>query len=362
MPDAPGRSSLASSTRQRRPTLLDVARLANVSSATVSRVVNGRLGVDDATRAAVEAAIAQLGYRPSRIGRALASKKTNTVALIISDITNPFFSEIAQAVEDGAVARNYVALVSSVSEAIPSTRAAAYTLLDHGIDGLMIAAARPSDSYLAELQAQGIPVVVINRRADPFADPYIGTDCCAGGELVVRHLAQLGHTRIAHVAGPSAIAPNEQRVRGYFAGIAAAGLDYARIVHVPDHSPDAGRAAGAELLHDRTPPTAIFAVNDYCALGVIDAVEQAGLSVPDDVAVVGYDDTWIASLPGIQLTSVTSWMREMAETGVNLLLDLIEHNELYAPSVVKPPELRVRRTCGAQAPRITTRPTGSADR
>ena len=331
---------------RRRPTLEDVARLANVSSATVSRVGNRRAGVDESKRVAVQAAIDQLGYRTSRIGRALALKKTNTVALIISDITNPFFSEIAQAVEDGAIARGYMALVSSVSEAVPTTRNAAYTLLDHGIDGLIIAAARPGDSYLAELQNQGIPVVVLNRREPPFSDPYIGTDCRAGGQLVVQHLAELGHTRIAHVAGPSVIAPNEQRIRGYFDGIGAAGFDYARVLHVPDHSPDAGRAAGAELLKDRQPPTAIFAVNDYCALGVIDAVERAGLRVPNDIAVVGYDDTWIARLPRIQLTSVTSWMAEMAESGINLLLDLIEQNKVYAPSIIRPPELRVRRTCG----------------
>jgi LacI family transcriptional regulator len=328
--------------RARRPTLSDVARLAAVSPATVSRVINEHPGVRDDTRREVEGAIATLRYRPSFLGRNLALRSTRTIGVLISDIRNPFFPEIVYAVEREARRRGYLPILCDVEDARPDDHL--QRLLDQGVDGLLVAST--ATDQLLELRRSGPPIVLVNQGHPAFTDTFVLPDYRAGGALATAHLVGLGHQRIAHVRGPLEVHASVERERGYLEELDRAGLDFARSVPVPDFSPEAGRAAAHELMRLPEPPTGMFVVNDYCSLGVLHGLADAGLRVPEDVSVVGYDDIWPARLASIDLTTVSAQIAEMARAGTDMLVDLIESGRDRAEATVLPPELMVRGTTG----------------
>jgi LacI family transcriptional regulator len=327
-------------TPPRRPTLEDVARLAAVSTATVSRVINGSTKVTGDTRRSVEQAIASLGYRPSFVGRALALRRTATIGVVVADIRNPFFPEIVFAVEREARERGYLPILCDIEGSRQGDEVR--RLVDHGVDGLLVASMMTSE--LGKLPIGDIPIVLINEGHQAFADSYVIPDYRAGAALATRHLAELGHERIAHVRGPIAIYASVEREQGYLDELDARGLEYVRSVPVPDFSPEAGRAGVHKLMKLKDPPTALFVVNDYCALGVLHGLADLGLRVPEDVAVVGYDDIWPAGLPSIALTTVSSRIDAMSTLGTQMLLDMIAGGVTSAEPVVLEPELIVRST------------------
>ena len=324
----------------RRPTLEDVARLAAVSTATVSRVINGSAKVTGDTRRTVEDAIARLGYRPSFVGRALAMRRTATIGVVVADIRNPFFPEIVHAVEREAREHGYLPILCDIEgsrQGIEVRR-----LVDHGVDGLLVASMLTSE--LGKLPIGDLPIVLINEGHPAFTDSFVIPDYRAGAALATRHLAELGHERIAHVRGPLAVYASAEREQGYLDELEARGLEYVRSLPVPDFSPESGRAGVHKLMKLTDPPTAIFVVNDYCALGVLHGLADLGLRVPQDVAVVGYDDIWPARLPSIALTTVSSRIDTMSTVGTRMLLDMIASGDLRADPVILEPELTVRST------------------
>lgn len=332
--------------RRRRPTLDDVARLSGVSVSTASRVTNDQPGVDAATRQRVQEAVDRLGYRASKLGRGLVLRRTGTIGLLTPELTNPYFPELVVAVDKECRARGTTSILGSVDDSLPSTEPTVQSLLDHGVDGLLVSNARPEDSYLATIRDSGIPVVLINRPHPAFRTSFVLPDFLAGGRLATRHLLDLGHRRIAYLAGPVGFAPSDLRLRGYLEVIAEAGIDYTRVVHLDEFTQEAAGAATLAMLRSPNPPTAIAVVNDYCALGSLASIEGAGLRNPEDVAVLGYDDIWVAELPSIQLSSVSSQTPQMGQLGVRMLLSLIEGDTSAAAPTLLAPSLRVRRTCG----------------
>jgi LacI family transcriptional regulator len=334
--------------RRQRPTLGDVARLSGVSVSTASRVTNDQSGVDAATRRRVQEAVDRLGYRASKLGRGLVLRRTGTIGLLTPELTNPYFPELVVAVDEECRSRGTTSILGSVDESLPSTEPAVQSLLDHGVDGLLVSGARPEDGYLATIRDSGVPVVLINRPHYAFQTAFVLPDFLAGGRLATRHLLDLGHRRIAYLAGPVGFAPSDLRLRGYLESLAEAGIDYTRVVHLDEFAPEAARVATLAMLRSPNPPTAIAVVNDYCALGSLAAVEDAGLRTPEDVAVLGYDDIWVADLPSIQLSSVSSHTPEMGQRGVRMLLSLIEGDASAAAPILLAPALRVRLTCGGE--------------
>lgn len=329
----------------KRPTLEDVARLAAVSSATVSRVINGKSKVTDETRRSVEEAIARLGYRPSFAGRALVLQRTATIGVVISDIRNPFFPEIVFAVESEARKHGYLAILCDIEGSQQGDEVR--RLIDHGVDGVLVASMITSE--LRRLPTDELPIVLINEGHPAFEDSYVIPDYRAGAALATRHLAELGHDRIAHVRGPLSIYASVEREQGYLDELDTRGLEYVRSMPVPDFSPESGRTAAHKLMQLSAPPSAIFVVNDYCALGVLHGLADLGLRVPQDVAVVGYDDIWPARLPSISLTTVSSRIETMSTLGTRMLLDMIAAGSKRADPVVLEPELTVRSTSAAPA-------------
>jgi DNA-binding LacI/PurR family transcriptional regulator len=289
-----------------------------------------------------------LGYRPSRLAQALALRRTQLIGLVVSDIVNPFFSEIVDAVERAARTRQYIALLCSTPTIDESTREYVDYLVDQGIAGLLMASANPRDSHILDLRAAGVPVVLLNRRHPDVMDCTVIPDLERGSYMATKHLTNLGHQRIAHITGPSGIVVSEERELGYRAAIKDSNLRYRKVVRMKEFSPDAGRLAIKDLMGDNRAPSAVFAANDYMALGVLQGLRELGLKVPDDVAVMGYDDIWLSKFAFIDLSTVSSQIRHMAALACNMLIDLVETRELTRPSLVLAPELVVRGTCGAR--------------
>jgi LacI family transcriptional regulator, galactose operon repressor len=335
-------------------TIRDVAREAGVSAMTVSRVINGAASVDPATRARVEQAIGRLGYVPSRLARGLSARRTGTLALIVPDVANPFFTLIVRGAEDVARRAGYRLLLCDTRSDLELEREVIEEMIAHRVEGILIAPVGDrSRDHLRRLTRFGVPFALVDRTVSGIdADTVLG-DSAAGARQLVDHLISLGHRRIGMIVESEAVSTARDRRRGYEAALGAAGLDAApELVAVTTVDPEGGRRGMHTLLELDRPPTAVFTVNNLVALGAIEAVRAAGLEVPDDVALVCFDDIEYAS----RLHPFLTVMEQPAETfgtlGTQLLLERIDgRGPGHARTVVLPGQFVVRRSCGADGAR-----------
>jgi LacI family transcriptional regulator len=333
-------------------TIKDVARRAGVSPMTVSRVINSSPSVSSTTRARVEDAIAELGYIPSRLARGLSAQRTGTLALIVPDVANPFFTLIVRGSEDVARRAGYRLLLCDTRADLDVEREVIDELIAHRVEGILIAPVSDrSREHLRRLAHFGVPYVLVDRTIPGVdADTVLG-DSAGGAQQLVEHLIALGHRRIAMITESDAVSTARDRRRGYEAALAGAGLELDPALLVEGTvDPGGGREGMRLLLELETPPTAVFTVNNLVALGAIEAVRETGREVPDDVALVCFDDIDYAS----RLHPFLTVMEQPAETfgtlGTQLLLERIEGR---APdrrrTVVLPAQFVVRRSCGGTA-------------
>lgn len=318
--------------------LRDVALAAGVDPSVVSRVLSGdrRLSVRPETRARVLEAAARLNYRPNRAARTLKTARTMVIGMVVPDLANTAYSLIAQGAERRAAAAGYILMVmrGSVPDGLEELRGR--------VDGLLVAAATSDGSYFRSLLGD-IPTVLVNRK-EPGDIPAVLVDDEAGAAVAVRHLLALGHSRVAHVAGPQNADTARRRLRGYVSALAAAGAE-ARpewVVEAPVYDEAAGHLAATTLLGLEPRPTAIFAANIRLAIGALAATRRLGLSVPEDVSIVGFDDTPLAAFLEPPLTTVRMPLAELGELAVESLLGEIEGRRATDVLVSLPPELVVR--------------------
>jgi LacI family transcriptional regulator len=340
------------STKSTDVTIKDVASLAGVSPMTVSRVINGSERVSPDTQRRVQEAIAQLGYIPSRLARGLSARKTGTLAVIVPDVANPFFTLIVRAAEEVARRAGYGVILCDTRADLAVERDVIEELIAHRVEGIAIAPVSDrSKAHLERLARFGLPFVLIDRTVAGMECEAVVGDSVGGAQRLVEHVVGLGHRRIGMIVERDEVSTARERRLGYEAALQAAGLELEPgLVEVQLPDPDGGFAGMRRLLSLEEPPSAVFAVNNLVALGAIEAVRGDGLEVPDDVALVCFDDIEYASRLYPFLTALEQPAETFGTLGAQLLLERIQGR---APArnrvVVLPGELTVRRSCGAQA-------------
>jgi LacI family transcriptional regulator len=330
-------------------TMAEVAREAGVSTTTVSHVLNGTRRVNEKTVARVHAAIARTGYRPSSIARALAGARTQSIGLAISGISNPYFMDVIAAIEAAAAEHGHTLLLGDTHDEPQKELQMVQELVQRRVDGLLLApSAGAEPNALRYLSTQSVPVVLIDRFL-PVEMDQVGTENEEPTAELVQHLAGLGHTRIGLVAGLDGLSTTRERIIGYRAGLERSGLAMEETLvsyGASQHEP--ARAAAHHLLDAHNPPTALVAANNAMTIGVLHALRERGLSVPDDIALVGFDDFEWSDLFEPRLTVIAQPTAEIGARAVQLLLSRLDDPKRAPQSLRLAPRLVHRESCGCR--------------
>ena len=299
----------------------DVAKLAGVSAATVSRVLSGSPRVRPEGRERVLAVAARFDYQPSRLARHLRNGRTDVIGVVVSDIENPHFAALVRAIEDAAYRRGRRVLLCNTNEEAAKEVSYLEVLAAERVLGVLLSPSDPENPEISDLLDLGIPVVAFDRSVrDPRADS-VTVNNAAAAERATRLLIDLGHRRIGFVAGRSGVQTGDERLAGYRRAVAAAGLTEA--VRPGDFSLEGGRTATTELLAEVPAVTALLVANNQMTVGALDILRERGVRVPQDVAIAAFDDPPWARLIDPPLTALAQPVREMAEAAVDLLFERI---------------------------------------
>ncbi len=330
-------------------TIYDVAKKAGVSIATVSRVLNKKDNVSEETKQRVMDAIEELNYVPNMIASALMTKKMSTLSLLIPDVINPFFSEIARGVEDAANNYNYNVIVCNTDYDLKKEAVYLNLLKQKSVDGFIVASAIYNDKNVYDLIKQDYPLVLLGREIDGIekntrTDVIVSNDIC-GGYQATKHLIELGHRKIDLILGPKEIKVNRDREKGYRKALRDHGIavDKNRI-HNGRFKIEFGCSKALEILRKKEQPTAIFAGNDIIAIGVLRAAKSLGYDVPGDLSVVGYDNTILAEIADPPLTTINQQMYKMGYMAAEMLIKRLKGDKKPAQRVIFETKLVVRKS------------------
>ena len=324
-------------------TIRDVAGRAGVSPMTASRVLSGVGYSSGEAREAVQRAAAELGYRPNTIARALVQGSTRTVGLVVGDVENPFFATLARAIADVLEAHGYTLLLTNSDEDPAREERLVDALRGRQVDGLVVTPSAGSGRHLGAAVAAGIPLVQVDRAVRGLAADAVLVDNARGAEVAVGHLAALGHRRIACVTDPVGLGSSRERVAGYRRAIAEHALE--DLVFEADGVTQAhGLAAASAALAAR--PTALFTASNFMTLGAMRSIRAAGLAIPADVALIGFDDLDWTTLVDPPLTVVAQPVAELGRVAAELLVGRLEGDTAPARRVRLRTSLVVRESCG----------------
>ncbi|MEW1844020.1 LacI family DNA-binding transcriptional regulator [Nonomuraea angiospora] len=323
----------------------DVAAQAGVSVATVSRVLNDNPSVTEETRNRVHDAMAALNYRPNAVARSLRTEATRTLGLIIGDILNPFFAELARAVEDEAREAGYTVIIGNADERADQQDHYVRTLLERRVDGLLICPTAEVTPLVEEVSQGERPLVFLDRTLSGVEVPSVRADGSTAIAELVAHLRALGHRRIAFVSGPSTLSTGRERTEAFLRAAAEHGLEVPEeYVRHGDFRAGSGRRITAELLDLPEPPRAIFLGDNLMALGALDEVRERGLDIPRDVALASFDDVPWFNHVHPRITAISQPTAELGRRAVRVILDALSGRA--AESVVLPARLVARESCG----------------
>jgi LacI family transcriptional regulator len=303
----------------------DVAELADVSITTVSHVINQTRYVSDELTERVKKAMEELDYHPNSLARGLRSGKTKTIGLVIPDISNQFFAEISRKIEDKGFEHGYSVILCNTDDDPQKEKSYIDVLIDKKVEGIIFISAGAESNNLEKTIEFNIPIVVVDRDIKEINSDIVLVDNSIGGFEATRYLIGLGHRRIACIAGPSPITPSAQRIAGYKRALQEAGIPVDTSLIIPgDFRYESGDKAMRELLSLPQPPTAVFACNDMMALGAIQAVNNQGMKIPDDISVIGFDNIPFSQTVYPTLTTIAQPLLEMADLAIDLLIDKIK--------------------------------------
>ena len=343
-----GRSSRITEVRDsvHSPTLRDVAEAAGVHAATASRALNpaasGQVSADTARR--VQKAAKALGYQPNAIARSLKTAKSQTIGLVIPDLTNPLFPPIVRGIEDVLGPAGYSTLIVNTDSDPEREQALVASLRLRHVEGLIIATARIDHPLLHRLHDQGVRMVLLNRRTESANVPCVGPDDATGVALAVKHLARLGHTRVAHLAGPQTTSTGVSRANAFRTALREHSLDDDPSLMVPcDYwSEEEGARALRQLLDTDVDMTAVVAGNDLIALGCYDVFAERGIRCPHDMSVVGFNDMPLLDKLRPPLTTVAVPQQQIGVEAARMLLESFQEEDRPPRSVLLPVSLVVR--------------------
>lgn len=325
-------------------TIYDVAREANVSMATVSRVVNGNPNVKPATRKKVNEVIERLGYRPNAVARGLASKKTTTVGVIIPDISSIFYAELARGIEDIATMYKYNIILSNSDANQEKESHLIQTMLGKQVDGVVFMSSNITDEHIEELQKSPVPVVLAGTVEDTEQIPSVNIDYKQAVQDAVAFFRENGHERIAVVTGPATDAITMKKILpGYREALDAAGLSFnENYVVETDSSYDSGIEALNQLADLSERPTAIYVCSDEAALGIIHAADDRGIKIPKELEVISSDNTRLSLMVRPRLSTIVQPLYDIGAVSMRLLTKLMNKEEVEESSVILPHRLELR--------------------
>ena len=329
-----------------RSGIREVAKRAGVSLGTVSNVLNRPEIVAEETRQRVQLVIEEIGFVRNGSARQLRAGNSRYLGLVVLDVANPFFTEVARGVEDAANAADYTVILCNADDSLEKESHYLQVLEEQRARGVLITPVQSDASYLQRLRQRGIAVVLLDRPSRIKDLCSVAVDDVQGGELATAHLLEQGHKRIGFVHGPLSIRQCADRQRGVLRAVRAAGLDPAQVIvdiTTPALKTREGEESVEQLLHARIKPTAVFCANDLLALGLMRGLIKHGISIPGDLALVGYDDVEFASMLSTPLTTIRQPKYELGRTAAELLLDETSHPTSHQHKhIVYQPELVVR--------------------
>ncbi len=337
---------------KKNATIKDIARAANVSPTAVSMALNSRTGVSDATRQRIQAIAREMDYQPNYFAQSLISRKSHSIGLIVTSISDPFYPELALGVEEVVIERGYSTILCNTKRSLEIERHVLDMLRSKNVDGVILATATRDDPHIQPLLDMRFPFVLVNRVITEFPAArkvnYVIMDSYSGAYEAGKHLYRLGHERIAIIAGSLQTSTGTERINGTLQALKDSGLDYDRSFLVEcGFEREAAYQESLRLLDQNPPPSAFFAHDDNMVLGVREAVLERGLRIPEDIALVGYDNIQTTALSGIDLTTITAKQYEMGALGAKILLDIIEDTTRnMINQITLETELIIRKSCG----------------
>lgn len=329
-----------------------VAKRAGVSIATVSNVLHGRMSVNSEIRVRVLKAIAELGYHPSRVAQAFRSKRSRTLGLILSDLHNPFFTQIASAVETTVSQAGYDLILATSSEDIQKERRAVENMANRRVDGLIMAPSPGNHSYLREVLSQGIPVVLTNRRLPGLHFPAVYSDHAMGAAVAMDHLISHGHGRIGIIVGLRGLSSTADLLRGIRRTVKARKVPGLVIVEAESGAtPEGGQKAVHDLVRGASPVKAILSLSTMATLGALMAIRRMGIGIPDDLAFIGCSDhQWCAAMDP-PLTMIQQYPTQIGLEAARMLLELLTGAAIpNRKLLILPTTLTIRKSCGCPTP------------
>jgi len=329
--------------------LQDVAKKAGVSTATVSRVLNNAASITPETRKRVEKAIQQLKYQPNRVARRLRSRggQKKLIGLLVPDIQNPFYVDVIRGVEDVVYANNFAVFVCNFAQDKSKEKLYLDMLRSESIDGLVVAPFNEDDSEVKNLLLRGLPVVCVDRGLSNVDVDLIVVDNYKGAYEAVERLIKNGHKRIAYIGGLYSIPTSRQRKEGYVNALRDYGIDDDEdLIKFGDSKHESGKRLAAELLDLPHPPTALFTGNNLITLGALETIHSKELRIPEDIAIVGFDDMYWSISLNPPLTAISQPGYEIGRRAASMLFERIEEPDREAVKVVLKTKLIIRNSCG----------------
>ena len=325
------------------PTIREVAKKAGVSSATVSHVANNTRFVSEDVRERVKTAMRELNYRPNALARSLRRGETHTLGLILPDSSNPFFAEVGHAIESEAFALGYSVILCNTDNDENKERIYTEVLENKQLDGIIFVGAGENRESISQIVKNGLPLVVVDREMGNLELDTVTTENYQGGLLATQHLISLGHKVIGCITGPSNITPSADRVTGYRAALQQAGIPIEEsLIARGDFHASSGYSAALQLLAHNPRPTAIFVCNDIMAIGALRAAAQLSLSVPENIAIVGFDDIELASYTTPALTTIAQPKQEIGQLAVKLIFERMGNPSLQPRRIILSTQLVIR--------------------